>query len=115
MSPLHRVRVHDAVLLAGALALLPSIVRASHDDLPTIAPNDNRTPAGRVEGGVLTVRLEARDGAWEPDGPDGPRLHVAAFAEPGGPLQTPGPLVRVAVGTTVRALVRNSLAVPLYL
>ncbi|AHG91835.1 multicopper oxidase type 3 [Gemmatirosa kalamazoonensis] len=75
-----------------------------------VAPNDNRHPAGTSSAGVLTVHLEARTGAWYPEGPQGKRLDVAAFAELGKPLQNPGPLIRVTVGTQVRTMVHNSLA-----
>src|SRR5688572_1576509 len=78
-----------------------------------IAPNDNRRSAGTLQDGVLTLRLDARNGSWYPEGPDGPAYPVAAFAEEGGPLQNPGPLIRVPVGTEVRVTVRNSLAAPL--
>jgi FtsP/CotA-like multicopper oxidase with cupredoxin domain len=81
----------------------------------TIDINDNRRPAGRLERGVLTVRLEARNGMWYPEGPDGTGLPVAAFAEEGRPMQNPGPLIRVTAGTTVRVIVRNTLAAPLTL
>jgi manganese oxidase len=86
---------------------------ASADQTPTISINDNRWPAGRLENGVLTLRLEARDGIWYPEGDKGPGLPVAAFAEEGGPLLNPGPLIRVPVGTDVRVTLRNSLAKPL--
>ena len=114
MSLLHR-RVRAMLLAAGAFAL-PFSTRAvrMHGDLPAVEPNDNRTPAGRTVDGVRTVILEARDGVWEPDGPRGVRLRVAAFGEPGEPLQSPGPLIRVTSGTAVRAIVRNTLRVPLY-
>jgi FtsP/CotA-like multicopper oxidase with cupredoxin domain len=75
-----------------------------------VMPNDNRTPAGALVGRVLTVRLEARTGMWYPEGPNGRGLEVAAWAEPGKPLSTPGPLIRVPVGTEVRGTVRNTLA-----
>jgi FtsP/CotA-like multicopper oxidase with cupredoxin domain len=52
---------------------------------------------------------------WYPEGPDGPGLPVAAFAEEGKPLQNPGPLIRVRTGTNVRVVLRNSLAKPLTL
>jgi FtsP/CotA-like multicopper oxidase with cupredoxin domain len=80
-----------------------------------IVPSDNRRPAGKLENGVLTVRLDARTGMWRPEGKDGARLSVAAFAEEGKPLQNPGPLIRVPAGTEVRAIVRNSLEKPLTL
>ena len=87
---------------------------ATHPFAPqTVAPNDNRRPVGTLEKGVLTVALEARLGRWYPEGEGGRTLDVAAFAEEGKPLSTPGPLVRVAVGTTVRATVHNRLDKPL--
>lgn len=80
-----------------------------------VVPNDNRRAAGRLRDGVLTVRLVARRGEWLPEGPAGPRLTVAAFAEEGRALETPGPLVRVPAGTEVRATVRNALDKTLWL
>jgi len=87
---------------------------ATHPFAPeTVAPNDNRGSVGTLEKGVLTVALEARLGRWYPEGEGGRTLDVAAFAEEGKPLSTPGPLLRVAVGTTVRATVHNRLDKPL--
>jgi len=82
---------------------------------PPIEANDNRRPAGTLHDGVLTVSLEARDGMWYPEGPNGMGLATAAFGESGRPPQNPGPLIRVPVGTHVRATVRNMLAVPMTL
>ena len=79
----------------------------------TISHNEMRVPAGRLSNGVLTLRLEARAGMWYPDGPQGMARPVAAFAEVGGGLQNPGPLVRVPVGTQVRISMRNTLDNPL--
>src|SRR5262245_8769435 len=79
----------------------------------TVVPNDNRRPIGTLEKGVLTVSLEARTGRWYPEGEGGRALEVAAFAEPGKPLSNPGPLIRVTVGTTVRATIHNRLDKPL--
>ena len=74
-----------------------------------IAANDNRTPAGTLRDGVLTVRLEAREGDWRPDRDIDPGVVVRAFGEPGKALQVPGPLIRVVEGTTIHAVVRNTL------
>jgi manganese oxidase len=76
---------------------------------PHIATSDNRHPAGRLEHGVLTVHLEARNGTWYPEGTKGMGLRVAAWAEEGKLLQNPGPLIRVPAGTEIRATVRNAL------
>jgi manganese oxidase len=89
--------------------------RAATDASPAISPNDNRSPAGQLKAGVLTISLEARQGTWRPDGAEGPSLVTAAFAEKGRPLQTPGPLIRVPTGTEIHASVRNLLAKPMWL
>ena len=98
---------------SSSLAPSPLVARAAA--LPHIDINDNRRPAGKLEHGVLTVRLDARMGVWYPEGEEGLGLPVAAFAEEGGVLQNPGPLVRVPAGTEVRITVRNSLYKPLTL
>jgi FtsP/CotA-like multicopper oxidase with cupredoxin domain len=74
-----------------------------------VAPNDNRHAAGTLRNGVLTIALEARDGVWRAEGDSGRGLDVAAFAEEGKALSTPGPLIRVPAGTEVRATLRNRL------
>lgn len=43
-----------------------------------ILANDNRTPAGTLRSGVLTVQLAARSGRWYPEADDGPSLQVQA-------------------------------------
>ena len=60
---------------------------------------DNRVAAGTVADGTLTIRLEARTGEWYPDRDTDPGVVVKAFAVEGGPLQIPGPLIRVPEGT----------------
>src|SRR5688572_8376951 len=96
--------------LAAVPALAPEVPRTA---LPVIEANDNRQPAGTRKGKVLTVQLEARTGVWYPEGPTGRGLEVAAFGEPGKPLQNPGPMIRVPAGTEVRIGLRNSLERPL--
>jgi len=53
-----------ATMLALQLVILPLPVR----------PNDNRTPAGTLASGLLTIKLEAVIGAWSPEGSRGPAL-----------------------------------------
>jgi len=77
--------------------------------LDTIAINDNRTAAGSLQGTTLTVHLEAREGQWHPDRDSDPAVNVLAFGVDGGPLQIPGPLIKVVEGTEVHAFVRNRL------
>src|SRR6185369_3391398 len=85
------------------------------DTAEHISINDNRQPAGHLAGELLTLRLEARTGQWFPDGDDQPGLVVRAFALEGAGLQIPGPMIRVAEGTTIEAVVRNRLATDLEL
>ncbi len=101
-----------------ALALLP-IADAQAQSRGTAPPkeptaeiiaNTNRKAAGRLREGVLTIKLEARNGLWYPETKDGPALQVQAFAEQGGPLQIPGPLIRVPVGAEIRATIHNSIS-----
>ncbi len=80
---------------------------------PAVRTNDNRKAAGTLRDGVLTIRLEAREGTWYPAGRKSRGLAAAAWAEEGKALQNPGPLIRVRAGIEVRATLRNSLAKPL--
>jgi FtsP/CotA-like multicopper oxidase with cupredoxin domain len=73
-----------------------------------VSANDNRVPAGTLLDGILTVRLEMRQGEWHPDGETETGVQVRAFAEEGKGLQIPGPLIRVAEGTEIRVSVRNT-------
>ena len=92
-----------------ALAVTSAMSRAPE----SIAPNDNRHAAGALSGKVFTVKLEAREGLWRPEGENGRAIPVAAWAEEGKPLSNPGPLIRVPVGTEVRATIHNTLGKPL--
>lgn len=85
------------------------------DKIEKIAINDMRAAAGKLANGVLTLKLEARNGVWYPEGEKGMARNVAAFAEAGKRMQVPGPLVRVQVGTEVRITLRNTLAEPLWM
>jgi manganese oxidase len=96
------------LVAAGCLTLLA--VTGAQAGPKDIQPNDNRLPSGRLAGGVLTLRLEIREGVWNPEGENGPQIPVQAFGEEGRPSQNPGPLIRVPVGTRVRVAVRNLLA-----
>lgn len=90
--------------------------RDSREAAPWVVPNDNRTPAGTLDDGVLKLRLEARLARWKGEksnllegAPDPTVVPVLAFAEEGGPVSIPGPLIRVPEGTEVRIEVRNSI------
>jgi FtsP/CotA-like multicopper oxidase with cupredoxin domain len=75
-----------------------------------VAPNDNRQPAGHLDHGVLTLRLEVRLGEWFPQDSSGPSVTLPVFAEAGKAPQIPGPLIRVPVGTLLDITVTNQLA-----
>jgi FtsP/CotA-like multicopper oxidase with cupredoxin domain len=78
-------------------------------NVPLIAANDNRRAGGERTDNVLRLRLVADEGRWQPEGLNGRTLFVQAFREEGGELTTPGPLVRVPVGTEIVVSVRNNL------
>ncbi len=85
--------------------------------LPNISANENRRPAGRLESGVLTLRLELREGMWRPEPAEGNNgsgetpsaIQVYSFAEAGNAPQMPGPLIRVPLGTELRVSMHNLL------
>jgi FtsP/CotA-like multicopper oxidase with cupredoxin domain len=85
---------------------------ATAQKLSPVSANDNRTPAGELHGGVLTLQLEIRKGVWHPEREDGEAIPVYAFGETGKPLQDPGPAIRVPRGTTIDITLHNALAVP---
>lgn len=105
------------LIVLASLGAAPPAARSASEPaaVETVRPNDNRDAAGRLRGGVLTVRLVARMGVWAPEGATGPQLSVAAFGEEGGAVQTPGPLLRVPAGTEIHAIVRNALDKPMWL
>jgi hypothetical protein len=85
-----------------SVALLAACAKTAPPDPTAIAPNDNQQAAGRLKDGVLTVELEARQGRWAPEGEGGRVIDsIFAFAEVGKGMSTPGPLIRVPVGTVV--------------
>jgi len=110
-------RSRDAAV-AVALLLFPPAVHArevARAPDTRIVPNDNRHAAGTLRDGVLTVQIDARDGTWMPAGPDGHHYAVAAFGEHGKMATTPGPVLRVRLGTEIRATVHNTLAHTLWM
>ena len=86
--------------LAVGLAGQPETDRAT--------ANDNRIPGGKLQNGVLTLQVEAKEVMWRPFAEDAGELQAFAFAEVGKPAQIPGPLLRVSAGTEVRLSVRNT-------
>ena len=77
--------------------------------LPPISANQNRSPAGVLNNGVLTIAIDAREGTWHPDSDKMPGIAAYAFGEAGKTLQIPGPLIRVPAGTKVRRRLTNHI------
>ncbi|HWZ29244.1 MAG TPA: multicopper oxidase domain-containing protein [Gemmatimonadales bacterium] len=103
-----------AYLMSLGLIIIarPGARPRSSDPLP-IAFNDNLAPAGTLSHGVLTLSLVAHPGEWRPYGSTGGVVQLLAFGEAGRPLQSPGPLIRVPLGTRIRARVENLTGAPL--
>jgi FtsP/CotA-like multicopper oxidase with cupredoxin domain len=78
-----------------------------------VLPNDNRTPAGVLINGVLTLKLRAAIGTWKPKGDAGTALTVEAFGEEGRALSIPAPLIRIPEGTAIAATITNELTTTL--
>ncbi|HEY9514109.1 MAG TPA: multicopper oxidase domain-containing protein [Gemmatimonadaceae bacterium] len=99
-------------LTLAAGVLLWSSLPASGSRLPDVVPNDNRVPAGVLQSGgdTLKIELEIRMATWRPESDTGPAIDVAAFTEAGKAPSIPAPLIRVSAGTTVVASVRNLLS-----
>jgi FtsP/CotA-like multicopper oxidase with cupredoxin domain len=98
--------------LLGLLAALATMVAAA-SEAARITTHDNLEPAGSLRDGVLTLALYGGLGTWYPEGDSSRPWTIAAFGEEGEPLTVPSPLIRVPVGTTIHATIRNTLALPL--
>ena len=85
---------------------------ASANNALPVGSNDNRQSGGRLADNVFTLSLRVSEGVWHPETEDGAGLTVYSFGLEDGPLQTPGPLIRVAEGTELHISVRNQLPVP---
>ena len=110
-------RINLALAVVAALGFIgaavgferPAGTPTALDEFPKTAWNDNRVPAGRLEDGLLTLRLEVRRGMWHVLGDDEPGAEVLAFAEEGKSPQIPGPMIRVPLGTEIDVTVSNPL------
>jgi FtsP/CotA-like multicopper oxidase with cupredoxin domain len=98
-----------AIAVVVVAPILVSSFTRPNAPVERIATNDNTARAGVLRNGVLTVRLEIREGEWHPDGDSKPGIIVRAVAEEGKPAQIPGPLIRVPEGAEIHAFVRNPL------
>lgn len=101
-------------LLAVTL-VIASTALALGQTIPAASANDNRTPAGILRDGVLSLHLEMRPAVWYPEEEGKAHLIVSAFAEEGHAPQIPGPMVRVPEGTEIAASIRNLLEHTIYI
>jgi manganese oxidase len=106
------MRLCPRLLLLTLVAMAPQLLASSPSSelLPRIELNDNHQSAGRLKDGLLKLALVADQGLWYPAGEDEPGIPVQAFRVAAGPLQIPGPLIRVPAGTVVNLSVRNAIA-----
>ena len=100
--------------MSSMIALVLALGSPASDSLAAhlperIAIHDNRAAAGRLRNGILSVRLELREGRWFPDGEGARYETIHAFAEGSGAPSVPGPMIRVPEGTEIRVTVRNTL------
>ena len=96
-----------SLALPMTVVVSPTVRTQRAAELPAIATHDNLQGAGVLRDGTLTLSFEIRRGEWHPNGPDRPGTPMLAFAEPGGPLLLPGPMIRVPAGTRTEVTVRN--------
>ena len=114
MAP-YRYRAIGSACIA-LLAVSVVMLNAQRDHAlarASIVTHDNREPAGVLRDGVLSIDLVAGRGTWFPERDAGPGHDVFAFGVAGKSLSNPGPLLRVPVGTEIRASIRNTLDAPL--
>ena len=100
--------------LLGVVIHAQLVVPAPRQPLPRPDPaaavalaNTNHTPAGTLTARVLTLAVDIVAARWSPEGENDPEVPIFAFAEPGKTPTTPGPLLRVPLGTHVRVTFRN--------
>ena len=104
----HAAAVRSAAVRSATVRSAAS--RSATPRLPVVSANDNRTAAGVLRNGVLTLDLDVVKARWYPEAADGPWVDVWTFAEHGHAPSIPGPLVRVPRGTRVRLTVHNTRA-----
>lgn len=96
-------------ILLGLSLLLAGGTGESPRDLPVVAANHNRVPAGTLTDGVLSLDLVVTMARWYPEDSGGSYTDIPVFAEVGKRPEIPGPLIRVPVGTELRITLRNDL------
>ncbi len=103
--------VMQVVLVALGPANLPDRTTgiASPEVAERALPNDNTVPSGTFDNGVLSISIDATLAAWKPDPDVDSTVTVQTFGERGKVPLVPGPLIRIPLGTEIRASLRNTL------
>ena len=78
-------------------------------DFPRVVANDNTVPAGKLVKHVLELSLEVVWSDFFLESNEHPGLRVIAIAEKGKAPTIPAPLIRVATGTKIHAVLHNTL------
>jgi FtsP/CotA-like multicopper oxidase with cupredoxin domain len=104
------MRLSNSIGMALLILFCRATIARAAENPPTIVANDNRTPAGKLQNGILELRLELREGVWYPEEEGGGHRDAYGFAEEGKAPQSSGPLIRVPEGTQIHIHVRNTLA-----
>jgi len=100
----------DVCAQSAAQQVNSTAAQHNESDLALILANTNRNRAGKLHNGVLTIALVAKEGRWYPEDDKDPGITVQALGEEGHPLQIPGPMIRVAAGTEIRATIKNIIS-----
>src|SRR5687768_2360497 len=95
-------------VLSFALLMLASGVAGAQAPFPIAVANDNRVPAGTLKNGVLTLHLSVVRAMFHPDRDSDPGIDVMVLQEKGRAPSVPAPLIRVPIGTEVRAIIHNT-------
>ena len=96
-------------LAAGPLPVAGPAAAQTAAAQEQITTHDNDRPAGRLQGGVLSLSLRAGRGRWFPEGSNAAVRVVEALGEEGAALTIPSPLIRVPRGTVIQVAIRNTL------
>lgn len=100
---------------ALTLAQLPRIrnTRLIYPDekseFPLAVTNDNTVPAGKLKRKVLELQLEVVWSDFYPESHNTPGLRMVTIREKGKAPSVPAPLIRIEMGTTIHAVVHNTL------
>lgn len=78
-------------------------------DFPRVMANNNTVPAGTLKKNVLKLQLEVVWSDFYPESNNSPGLRVVTIREKGKAPSVPAPLIRVETGTTIHAILTNTL------